>query len=116
MRPFLRKIWSRLLGWFIAAVCGAIISNVVTNYLNRSKEETSLAQYYVAMMPTQCKPKTSKELDDKVKRFKEALKNAKSDGRGIPVWRDDCSIGTDYSITFKEQIGVKDMINPNGKK
>lgn len=68
------------------------------------------------MMPPQCKPKTSQELDDKVKRFKGALKKAKSDGRGIPVWRDDCSIGSNYSLTLKEQIGVKDRTNANGKK
>jgi len=96
------------LGWFIAAVCGAIISNVVTNYLNRSREETSIAQYYVAMLPPQCKPKTSQELDNKVNRFKEALKKAKSDRRGMPVWREDCSIGTHYSLTLQEQIGVEE--------
>jgi len=116
LRPFLRKIWPGLLWWFIGAIFGAIISNIVTNYLNRSKEETSLAQYYVAMMPPQCKPKTSKELDDKIKRFKEALKKAKSDRRGIPVWRDDCSIGIDYSLTLKDQINLKDRINHSEKK
>ena len=80
------------------------------NYLDQSKEEANLARYYVASMPTHCHPKTSLELDDQIKHFIEASRRARANGRGIPVWREDCSIGANYSITLEERAGIKDSI------
>lgn len=113
---FLKKMLARaslinFLWWLFGALVGAVISHWVGSYLDRSKEDDILSRYYVSSMPPQCRPKTSMELDEQVKKFKDATKRAKADGRGIAVWRDDCSIGVHYSIELNERIGVNDGSN-----
>jgi hypothetical protein len=110
------KIWANisaltLLGWLISAVVGAIISHFVEAYLSRSKKEADMAQYYVANMPIHCHPKASMELDEQVKRFIEASRRAKAGGRGIPVWRNDCSMGENFSITLEENMRFKETLD-----
>jgi hypothetical protein len=109
----LKKAWpsiSNLILWLSGVVVGALITHFIEGYLNRSKEEADLAQYYVASMPSQCRPRTSLELDDQVKRFIAATRRARAHGDGIPVWREDCSIGAHFSITLKEGTGIKEKL------
>lgn len=109
----LQQIWpsvSNLAWWTIGIMCGALITHWIESILNREKEETDLARYYVAAMPSHCRPNSSRELDEQIKRFIEATRRARAAGEGIPVWREDCSIGADLSIKLHEQIGVKEEV------
>ena len=98
------KVW----WWVIGIVFGALITHAVESYLNQEKEERMLAMYYVANMPPQCKAKTSKELDQQIKTFVEAAKRGRPEGRGMPVWRDDCSIGAEFSLKLGERLGARE--------
>lgn len=110
LKPILQKLrphCSKLSWWVIGVVFGAVITHRVDSYLDQSKDDAELARYYVASMPPYCKPSTSLELDDQIKRFVEATRRARAAGKGIPVWREDCSIGAHFSIQLKDEIKLK---------
>ena len=104
----LQKIGLWLFGAIFGAIIGAFITHQIESFLNREKDEADLAKYYVAAMPLHCKPKTSLELDEKIKRFIEATRRSRANGNGIPIWREDCSIGAQFSITLQEQLELKE--------
>jgi hypothetical protein len=99
---------SKFSWWIVGVVVGAIITHQVDEFLNQAKDDTEMARYYVASMPTHCKPSNSLELDNRIKRFVEATRRARASGEGIPVWREDCSIGAHFSRSFKETLGVSE--------
>ncbi|MEQ1657016.1 MAG: hypothetical protein ABL960_15105 [Nitrospira sp.] len=105
------KSWpslSKPLWWLVLVVFGAVINHGVEGYLNSEKEDQELAKYYVASMPLHCQPKTSMELDERIRRFVESTKRTRADGRGIPIWREDCSIGALFALEFEEQLRAKE--------
>lgn len=109
LKPVAQKVWprvSKFSWWMIGVVFGAIITHQVDKFLDQAKDDTEMARYYVASMPSHCKPSTSIELDDRIKRFVEATKRARATGGGIPVWREDCSIGAHFSRIFNEKLGL----------
>jgi hypothetical protein len=52
--------------------------------------------------------KDSKDLEQRVSAYLDALRRAKADGRGAPVYREDGSIAIDWSIKVGEQITISE--------
>jgi hypothetical protein len=114
-----KKLWpnlTNLIWWLVGVVCGAFITHPIDNYLNREKEEQDLVRYYVTNMPTQCKGKNSIELDQRSKDFAEAARRARASGKGMPVWREDCSIGAQFSLDFNERLDVNESVTVPGSR
>jgi hypothetical protein len=93
--------------WLVGVIVGAVLTHQIEGFLNREKDESDLAKYYVASMPLHCKPKTSVELDAQIKQFIEATRRSKANGNGIPIWREDCSIGAQYSMNLQERLDFR---------
>ena len=109
----LRPRFSKFSWWVIGIVVGAIITHRVDNFLDQAKDDSELARYYVASMPPHCKPSSSLEFDDQIKRFVEATRRARAAGDGIPVWRNDCSIGAHFSVNLDDEIRLHDNLKAN---
>lgn len=100
--------WKTISRWLVSLALSSAVSGVigyyVGQYLNRSTEEEKDARYAVAAMLLRCPVKDSRDLDARVSAYLTALRRAKADGRGGPEWREDCSIGVNWSITISERI------------
>jgi ATPase subunit of ABC transporter with duplicated ATPase domains len=71
-----------------------------------NRDET-IARYIVFAMLPQHPVKDSKELQQRVDQYLVALRRTKADHRGTPVYRENGSIGVDWSINLNETLGVK---------
>lgn len=102
------KRWKTAGIWLASLLVSSLVSGAigfyVGKYLGRSSEEEKIAQYAVVAMLPGCPVKDSKELETRVATYLSALKRARADGRGAPVWREDCTIGVEWSITIPERI------------
>jgi hypothetical protein len=114
-----KKLWpnlTNLFWWLGGIVCGAFINHAIESYLNRDKEDLYVARYNVENMPAQCKAKSSIELDQRIKDFVESMRRARANGKGIPVWREDCSIGAQFSLDFKERLDMNESVTVPGSR
>jgi len=71
-----------------------------------NKEET-IASYVVAAMLPQHPVKDSYELRQRVDQYLVALRRTKADHRGTPVYRENGSIGVDWSINVGVGLSIK---------
>lgn len=71
-----------------------------------NKDET-IARYVVAAMLPRHPVKDSYELRQRVDQYLVALRRTKADHRGTPVYRENGSIGVDWSISVGENISIK---------
>jgi len=74
-------------------------------YKGIRKAEIDDARYYVATTHCAHLPKNSREVQQSVDKYVDAKRRAKEDGRGVPIIRDDCSVGVDWSININELLG-----------
>lgn len=105
----MRWKWRAITLWVLSAVGTGVIGYYVGAVLSRTDEQRAWARSYVLAMPERCRT-SSKDFEAQVQRFLEAAKRARADGRGIPVWREDCSIGAEYSITLSESARTGDSV------
>lgn len=103
MKPW-KAAW---IWWLTSYLASAVIGFYVGQYLDRPRQEREIAQYTIATMLPRCPVKDSKELETRVAAYLGALKRTRPDGRGVPVWREDCTIGVDLGITITERIRLK---------
>lgn len=82
----------------------------------QTREDRQIAQYAIAAMLPDFPVKDSKELDQRVTRYLDALSRARADGRGVPVVRQDGSIGVEWSITITDTIQLSGSLDPQGPK
>lgn len=75
---------------------------------NILREEEITAQLVVHAFSPLCPIKDSREFNSRVKKYLDALRKAKADGRGAPAYRSDCSIGVDWSLTLNESPALTD--------
>jgi len=97
-----------LWGQIVMLVVGVVLGWVGNWYFYWLGQDETIARYVVASMSHRCPPKDSKEIDARIQSYLDALKRSKADGRGGPVWRDDCTIGVDWQLNLSDTIQAKD--------
>lgn len=75
------------------------------------REEENIARYVVLSMALRYPLKDSRDLDSRVKSYLDALRKTKADKRGVPVYRDDGSIGVDWSLSFEESVTLQESLS-----
>lgn len=93
------------------AALGALVSFVILypleSYFDRPREEENIARWAAASMYQRCPARDSREAEVRINTYLDALRRAKKDGWGVPIVRDDCSIGVHWSIEVKEKFHLK---------
>lgn len=99
----------------ISLLIGALLSWLVSYYFyqkaekaNAMREDETIARYFVLGMSQRYPFKDSRELESRIKSYLEALRRAKADGRGVPVYREDGSIGVDWSLKLSDSLKLND--------
>ncbi len=75
---------------------------------NVMREDETIARYVVLAMSPRYPIKDSRELDRRVESYLDALRRSKADGRGVPVYRDDGSIGIDWSLKLNDSLQLNE--------
>jgi hypothetical protein len=99
----------------IGIIVGGIITWLVSRYYYKKQADAETAKYVVMAMLPQHPVKDSKELQQRIDKYHDALMRTKKDKRGIPVWRDDGTIGVDLSISITDTINLHDSLNTTKK-
>ena len=100
---------------FAFLLLGALLS-WLGNYYYYSKAQRGaqavkhqeIARYVVAAMLPQHPVKDSYELQQRIEQYLTALRRTKADHRGTPVYRENGTIGVDWSINIKEDLSIND--------
>jgi len=79
----------------------------VSRYYYTKPQDQEIARYVVAAMLPQHPVKDSYELQHRVDEYLAALRKTKTDHRGTPVYRENGTIGIDWSINIKEDLTNK---------
>jgi hypothetical protein len=72
-----------------------------------ANKDQEIARYVVAAMLPQHPVKDSYELKQRIGQYLNALRRTRTDSRGTPVYREDGSIGVDWSINLDEKLSIK---------
>ncbi|MEX2222531.1 MAG: hypothetical protein WEG40_12105, partial [Candidatus Rokuibacteriota bacterium] len=72
------------------------------------QEDLRLAHYVVGAMLNQHPVKDSRELDERVGRYLDALRRTKADKRGVPVYRADGTIAVDWAMSIGDTIRLNE--------
>lgn len=96
-----------LLMLLVGVVLGGLLSFLASLYFYRralrdstAREEEAIARYVVAAMLLRHPPRDSQDVDRRVQTYLEALRRTKADKRGVPVYREDGSIGVEWSLSL----------------
>jgi hypothetical protein len=101
-------VW--ILNLVLSALIGALLSWAVTAYYYYKSEDENIARYSVAAMFHRCPVKDSRQYEARIGAYLDALARTKKDGRGVPVWREDCSIAVDWSLVVADTLSWKDRV------
>jgi ABC-type antimicrobial peptide transport system permease subunit len=100
----------------IGIIVGGLISWLVSRYYYKKQADAETAKYAVMAMLHNHPVKDSKELQQRIDKYRDALMRTKKDKRGIPVWRDDGTIGVDWSLSITDNINPHDSLNRTNKE
>lgn len=108
MMPLVRRASVHAGRWVAVSLLSALIGAMVGYYFNgwmtRGEHEDTTARWAVASMLQRCPVKDSTELEARKDTYLAALRRAKKDGRGVPVWREDCTIGAHYTVPLGDTL------------
>ena len=98
---------SNIISCIVGLTGGGITTWLVARwyYIKGKDEET--ARYVVLAMLRQHPVEDSRELQERIDQYLDALKRTKKDKRGVPIYREDGSIGVDWSLDFREKMGLR---------
>ncbi len=101
----------------VGTLLGTLLSGLVSLHFYRrasqdsaEQESRTIARHVVAAMLPQHPAKDSKEFEDRVQRYLAALTQARADGRGVPVYRQDGTIAVDWSLSFNEALQTTERL------
>ena len=86
---------------------GGLIGCLITTYYIRKQQDVKTAWLVVLAMSTQHPASDSRELQERVVKYLDALNRTKKDGRGVPVYREDGTIGVDWKLTISAVMKAK---------
>jgi hypothetical protein len=69
-----------------------------------AQEDINRARHVVAAMATLHPIRNSQDFEERVAAYLDALRRGRADGRGVPVYREDGSIGVLFSIEIAEYL------------
>jgi hypothetical protein len=116
----------RVLAWFrardvllllIGLLIGAVFSWAVSAYYYRQasreaaeQEDLNHARHVVVAMAAQHPIRDSQDFEKRVAAYLEALRRGRADGRGVPVYRSDGSIGVLFSVELSDRLKLRERL------
>ena len=97
------RLWY-VVNFVIVSVLSAAIGSYITGWMSEGAEEEATARWATTSMLERCPVKDYSELVERRDAFLSALRRAKNERQGTPMWREDCTIGLHRSIEVQEII------------
>ena len=101
--------WRDLVFLLLGALLSWVGNYYYYNKAQRGAEaakDQEIARYVVAAMLSQHPVQDSYDLQQRIDQYLAALRRTKADHRGTPGYRENGSIGVDWSINIKENLSI----------